>query len=62
MDNVEAITQILDNAKSEKETQDLLSQIEDFDAYIKNMQVEITKKRIMLYREDSYPQIVSFNY
>ena len=61
MDNVEAIQQIIQKARSDKETKDLLSQIDDFDAYLKRMHIEISKKRIMLYREDTVPQIVSFN-
>lgn len=62
MDNVEAIQQIIQKARSDKETKDLLSQIDAFDAYIKKMDIEVSKKRIMLYREDTVPQIVSFNY
>ena len=62
MDNVEAIQQILQGARADKETKDLLSQIDEFDAYLERMHVEISKKRIMLYREDTVPQIVSFNY
>lgn len=61
MEEADIITQILDNARSDKETKDLFSQVDDFDTYLKTMHIEITKKRIMMYREDFYPQIVNIN-
>lgn len=61
MEKAEIITQILDNAKSDKETKDMFSQVDDFDAYLKTMDIKITKKHILVYREDLYPQIVNIN-
>lgn len=61
MDKSEIITKILDKAVSDKVTKDLFSQVDDFDDYLKTMKIEITKKRIMVYREDLYPQIVNLN-
>ena len=61
MEKAEIITQILDNAKSDKETKDMFSQVDDFDAYLKTMDLKITKKHILVYREDLYPQIVNIN-
>jgi hypothetical protein len=61
MEEADIITQILNNARSDKETKDLFSQVDDFDMYLKTMHIEITKKRIMMYREDFYPQIVNIN-
>lgn len=61
MEKSEIITKILDKAASDKVTKDLFSQVDDFDDYLKTMKIEITKKRIMVYREDLYPQIVNLN-
>ncbi len=61
MDNSDVIKNIIDNAKSDKENKDLLSNIEDIDAYLKKMRIKVIKKHIMLYREDCVPQMLNIN-
>ena len=62
MSVVEQISSITDNVQVDEKIEDLLSQIDEFENYLAEMNISIEKKQILLHREDVKPQTVLFNY
>ena len=62
MSESDQIRIITDNSIIDEKIEDLLSQIEEFENYLSEMNISVEKKQILLYREDVMPQSVLYNF
>ena len=62
MSEADQIRIITDNMKIDEKIENLLSQIEEFEKYLAEMNISVEKRQILLHREDVKPQSVLYNY
>lgn len=62
MSTVDQIRILTDNVKYDEKIENLLSQIDEFEKYLAEMNISVEKKQILLHREDVLPQSVLYNY
>ena len=62
MSTVDQIRILTDNVKYDEKIENLLSQIDEFEKYLTEMNISVEKKQILLHREDVNPQSVLYNY
>ena len=62
MSTIDQIRILTDNMKYDEKIENLLSQIDEFEKYLAEMNISVEKKQILLHREDVKLQSVSFNF
>lgn len=62
MSTVDQIRILTDNVKYDEKIENLLSQIDEFEKYLAEMNITVEKKQILLHREDVKTQSVLYNY
>lgn len=62
MSTVDQIRILTNNVKYDEKIENLLSQIDEFEKYLAEMNISVEKKQILLHREDVKPQSVLYNY
>ena len=62
MSEADQIRIITDNVKIDEKIENLLSQIEEFEKYLAEMNISVEKKQILLHREDVKLQSVLYNW
>ena len=61
MSEVEQIKNLTDMLKVDQKMETLLSQIDEFEKYLVEMNISVEKRQILLFREDLKPQSVVYN-
>ena len=62
MSTIDQIRSLTDNLQVDEKIGNLLSQIDEFEKYLAEMNISVEKKQILLHREDVKPQSVLYNY
>lgn len=62
MSEVEAIQELTERMPVDTRTEELITQVDDFERFLAEMKITVEKRQILLHREDIKPQIVYYNY
>lgn len=62
MDESKVIKQLTDGVILDKETENVVSQVNEFEQYLSEMNITVEKKQLILHREDELPHMVYYNY
>lgn len=61
MDETIIIKQIADGVIYDKETVDVVSQVDEFERYLSDMKITVEKRQLIIHRDDELPRQVFYN-
>ena len=61
MKEVEALEKLFDSIKEDTSNKNFIEQNKQFEQFLSDMKINVEKKKILISREDTVPQIVCFN-
>lgn len=62
MDETEVIKQMTDGVILDKETENVVSQVNEFERYLLEMNITVEKRQLIFHREDELPRVFFYNF